>query len=606
MKPKSGAKIYRFNNSNLLLLKNYLSQTKKTKHKMSFISSKIHAYRSKVEGIVRDLHILTQDIGHQELAKTVNDLRARIHEPFLFVIVGEVKAGKSSFINALLQTGREICKVAPQPMTDTIQQVSYGDTEETIVVSPYLKKIFQPVEILREIAIVDTPGTNAIVAHHQEITEGFVPAADLIVFVFEAKNPYRQSAWDFFNFIHADWRRKVIFILQQKDLLNASDLAVNTEGVKKEAQRRGLSEPTIFSVSAKDEQEERFDISGFSTVRDFIRAHITGGKAPALKLANNLDTCNNINERIYNGLKVRKAQFAADVDFRKDIRQTLDNQEIKSNSHVKMLIENLLAGYDKTTSRAEQQLSEELSFVTLIKRSVMGIFGASESIKERLDALKKDLETNLNNELREKLQSGVGDVADSIQQMAKLIDLKIKTSKTILKDNHEIFSDIADRRANVLRDLQETFSKFMNRSENFTDESLFKNKGSITPNIAAGSGIAIVGIILAAVTKGAVLDVTGGILTTVGLLFAGATAVMKRGQILEAFRKEIDKGRGQLENEVTERLQNYIRSIKHKIDLNFSEFDNLLATENKQISDLEGRHTDIKNRVLLLQQELTN
>lgn len=573
---------------------------------MGFISSKIYAYRSKVEGIVSDLHVLTQDIGHEELAKTVNDLRARIHEPFLFVIVGEVKAGKSSFINALLQTGREICKVAPQPMTDTIQQVSYGETEETITINPYLKKIFQPVEILREIAIVDTPGTNAIVAHHQEITEGFVPAADLIVFVFEAKNPYRQSAWDFFNFIHTDWRRKVIFILQQKDLLNAADLAVNTEGVKAEAQKRGLADPTIFAVSAKDEQEERFDISGFSTVRDFIRAHVTGGKAPALKLANNLDTCNNINDRIFNGLKVRKEQFAADIDFRKDIRQTLDNQEIKSNSHVNMLIENLLAGYDKTTSKTEQELSEELSFVTLIKRSVMGIFGASESIKQRLEALKHDLETNLNNELKEKLQSGVGDVADSIQQMAKLIDLKIKTSKTILKDNHEIFSDIADRRANVLRDLQETFSKFMNRSENFTDESLFKNKGSITPNIAAGSGIAIVGIILAAVTKGAVLDVTGGILTTVGLLFAGATAVVKRGQILEAFRKEIDKGRMQLENEVTERLQAYIRSIKHKIDLNFSEFDNLLATENKQISDLEERHTDIKNRVTLLQQELTN
>ena len=572
---------------------------------MSFISSKIYAYRSKVEGIVSDLHILTKDIGHEELAKTVNDLRSRIHEPFLFVIVGEVKAGKSSFINALLQTGREICKVAPQPMTDTIQQVCYGETEETITINPYLKKIFQPVEILREIAIVDTPGTNAIVAHHQEITEGFVPTADLIVFVFEAKNPYRQSAWDFFNFIHRDWRRKVIFVLQQKDLLNAADLAVNTEGVKTEAQKRGLSEPTIFAVSAKDEQEERYDISGFSTVRDFIKAHITGGKAPALKLANNLDTCNNINERIFNGLKVRKEQFAADIDFRKDIRQTLDNQEVKSNSHVKMLIENLLAGYGKTTSKSERDLGEELSFVTLIKRSVMGIFGSSESIKERLDALKRDLETNLNNELREKLQSGVGDVADSIQQMAKLIDLKIKTSKTILKDNHEIFSDIADRRANVLKDLQETFSKFMNRSENFTDESLFKNKGSITPNIAAGSGIAIVGIILAAVTKGAVLDVTGGILTTLGLVFAGATAVMKRGQILEAYRKEINKGRVQLENEVTERLQTYIRSIKHKIDLNFSEFDNLLDTEKQQISDLEGRQTDIKDRVLLLQQELT-
>ncbi len=573
---------------------------------MNFITTKIQAYRTKVDALIGDLHQLTTDIGHAELAKTVSELRQRIHEPFLFVIAGEVKAGKSSFINALLATGKEICKVAAQPMTDTIQLITYGDTEEVVAVNPYLKKVFQPVEILKEIAIVDTPGTNTIVAHHQEITEGFIPSADLIVFVFESKNPYRQSAWDFFNFIHTDWRRKIIFILQQKDLMLPEDLATNTQGVIDEARKRGLIDPVVFAVSARDEQAERFDSSGFSNVRDYIRSNITGGKAPMLKLANNLDTCNNINERIFNGLKIRKEQWQADQDFRKDIRQTLDMQELKSNNQVKMLVENLLAGYDKITNRTTEELGLELSFVQLIKRSIMGIFGSSDSIKERLDALKVNFEAELNKELREKLQSGVVDVADSIQQMAKLIDLKIKTSKTILKDNHEIFSDIADRRANVLRDLQETFSRFMNRSENFTDESLFKSKSSIAPNIAAGSGIAIVGIILAAVTKGAVLDVTGGILTTVGLLFAGATAVMKRGQILESFRKEIAKGRLQLEEEVSERLATYVRSIKNKIDLNFTEFDHLLESETAQIKDLENRHDGLKNRVVTLQNELVN
>jgi GTPase SAR1 family protein len=573
---------------------------------MNFITTRIQAYRTKVDALIGDLHQLTSDIGHAELAKTVSDLRQRIHEPFLFVIAGEVKAGKSSFINALLATGKEICKVAAQPMTDTIQLITYGEQEEVVQVNPYLKKIFQPVEILKEIAIVDTPGTNTIVAHHQEITEGFIPSADLIVFVFESKNPYRQSAWDFFNFIHTDWRRKIIFILQQKDIMVPEDLATNIQGVTDEAKKRGLTEPVVFAVSARDEQAERFDSSGFSSVRDYIRSNITGGKAPMLKLANNLDTCNNINERIFNGLKIRKEQWNADQDFRKDIRQTLDMQELKSNNQVKMLVENLLAGYDKITNRTVEELGEELSFVQLIKRSVMGIFGSSDTIKERLDNLKVNFEADLNKELREKLQSGVVDVADSIQQMAKLIDLKIKTSKTILKDNHEIFSDIADRRANVLRDLQETFSKFMNRSENFTDESLFKSKGSIAPNIAAGSGIAVVGIILAAVTKGAMMDVTGGILTTIGLLFAGGTAVMKRGQILESFRKEIAKGRLQLEEEVSERLATYVRSIKNKIDLNFTEFDHLLESETAQIKELEERHDMLKNRVTMLQNELTN
>jgi hypothetical protein len=108
------------------------------------------------------------------------------------------------------------------------------------------------------------------------------------------------------------------------------------------------------------------------------------------------------------------------------------------------------------------------------------------------------------------------------------------------------------------------------------------------------------------VTKGAVMDVTGGILTTVGLLFAGATAVMKRGQILEAFKKEIAKGRVQLEEEVSERLATYVRSIKNKIDLNFTEFDHLLESETAQILELETRQDALKNRVAVLQNELVS
>ncbi|MEL7121010.1 MAG: dynamin family protein, partial [Bacteroidota bacterium] len=127
------------------------------------INQQLQALRAKIDEIVKDLHDLTIQIGHDELAQTVSELRNRIHEPFMFVIVGEVKAGKSSFINALLDTGREITKVAPQPMTDTIQQILWGDEEEVITINPFLKKILIPLDILQEIAIVDTPGTNTII-----------------------------------------------------------------------------------------------------------------------------------------------------------------------------------------------------------------------------------------------------------------------------------------------------------------------------------------------------------------------------------------------------------------------------------------------------------
>ena len=238
-----------------------------------------------------------------------------------------------------------------------------------------------------------------------------------------------------------------------------------------------------------------------------------------------------------------------------------------------MLIENISATYDKTTQKTEDELGVELSFVGLIKRSFMGIFGSTDSISDRLNAIKKNFENDLNTSLKEKLFTGVTDLADSIQNMAKMVDLKIKTSQTILKHDHDIFSDIADRRANILKDLQDTFAQFLKDSNNFYDSNLFESRSSIAPNIAAGSGIAIVGLILAAVTNTAVFDITGGLLTAVGVLFASGTAIVKKQQIIIAFRKEVETGRENLNLQLTDRLHNYINALKKKIELNFNPFD---------------------------------
>lgn len=571
---------------------------------VNFIQKEFQVFRGRIEDIVKDLHQLTIKIGHDELAKTVHELRNRLHEPFMFVIVGEVKAGKSSFINALLETEKEICKVAPQPMTDTIQQIMWGETESVVVVNQYLKQVFQPIEILKEIAIVDTPGTNTIVEHHQEITERFIPSADLIVFVFEAKNPYRQSCWDFFEFIKQEWHKKVIFVLQQKDLMDPEDLEVNIKGLKQQALKKGILEPNVFAVSAKDELAFRYDISGFSMIRDYIRTNITGGKAPLLKLQNNIDISENINDRIYKGLIIRKEQLNADRSFRNDISQTLDQQEDKSRKEVVMLIENLLAVFDKNTIKTERELSAGLNFGSLLKRSFASMFSSGASAKDWLLGLKRDLELNLKNDLQTKIQESIHELADSVQQMAKIIDLKIKNSKTILKDDQEIFSDIADRRSNVLRDLQEAFSRFLNRPENFTDEHMFSDQKSLVPSVATGSGMAVIGIILMAVTQTAVFDITGGILTTIGLIFAGVTIGLQRKKIIQSFHNEIQKGRDLLEDEVQNRLSTYVRQIKLRIDNNFTHFDNHLALESQQIDELEADYNAIKSRLEVLKGEI--
>lgn len=563
------------------------------------------ALRARVEDIVKDMHQLAQEIGHKDLATTVGELRNRMNEPFMFVIVGEVKAGKSSFINALLDpNGREICKVAPQPMTDTIQQILYGDAETVTVVNPYLKKITMPIEILKDIAVVDTPGTNSIVEKHQEVTEKFVPASDLVIFVFEAKNPYRQSSWDFFDFIHKDWHKKIIFILQQKDLMEASDLEVNERGLFDFAEKKGIQNPTIFSVSAKNERDGKYDESGFSQVRDYIRTHVTGGRGAALKLQNNIHTSHNILGRLRTDLDTREAQYEADTTFRKDVNETLDKQEQKSNNQANILIENLLNGYDRITKDIGNQLEDGLSFPSMLKRSFMGIFSKQASIKDWLDDLSRQLATNLNAELRVKLNDGVLDLADNVQQMAKLIDLKIKNGSTTVRTDSYIFEDIAERRTAVLKDLQDAFARFMSRTENFSDERLFPENATVSPSVATGSGVALLGLIVAGVTHGAVFDITGGILTSVGVLFAGITAGVQRRKIVSGYFDEIAKGRARMQETLEHKLKSYVRTIKGRINENFSELDALLTNEAQQIAHYETQHAALNQRLQEVESEL--
>ena len=249
-------------------------------------------------------------------------------------------------------------------------------------------------------------------------------------------------------------------------------------------------------------------------------------------------------------------------------------------------------------------MASELSMFGLLKRSFSSIFNKKTSIKAWSEEFSKNLERDLQGELQGKLNSSVGDLAESIQQMAKIIDLKIQNSQTVLKNNHEIFSDIAERRSNVLKDLQEAFTKFLNRSENFADRELFPGSEALSPNLLTGSGIAVIGTIIMAVTNTAVLDVTGGIMTAAGLLFAGISTTSKRKKIINDFRKEIETGRTQINNEVYEKLKTYVANIREKLEANFREFDGLLESEKKQLEKLNGMHQSIDERLTASQNEL--
>ena len=140
---------------------------------------------------------------------------------------------------------------------------------------------------------MDTPGTNSIIEQHEIITKGYIPHSDLVVFVFPAKNPHTGSAWKLLGYVNQEWRRKIIFILQQADL-EREHLAAQVESVRTYALQRGVTSPIIFATSARWEQEGKRELSGFSAVREYIRQKVTGGRYLIEKLEGQAATAQTI------------------------------------------------------------------------------------------------------------------------------------------------------------------------------------------------------------------------------------------------------------------------------------------------------------------------
>src|SRR6266446_2749378 len=180
---------------------------------------------------------------------TLQGLLTDVREPLLIVVVGEVKSGKSSLLNALF--AQEFAKVDVLPATDRVYIFRHGPEEKSVEVSPQVAERYLPIPFLRDFNVVDTPGTNTMVVEHQTITENFVPRADLILFVFSVVNPWGASAWELLRFVNQKWLKNVVFVLQQADLRGPGEVEVIERHLRETALEKLGFAPPIFAVSAR-------------------------------------------------------------------------------------------------------------------------------------------------------------------------------------------------------------------------------------------------------------------------------------------------------------------------------------------------------------------
>lgn len=174
---------------------------------------------------------------------------------FLLVVAGEFNAGKSAFINALL--GDKVLEEGVTPTTTRVHVLEYGDKVERRSVETALDIVTAPLELLREIHIVDTPGTNAIHREHEAITQRFVPRSDMVLFVTSADRPFTESERAFLEKIR-EWGKKIAVVVNKVDILETEeDLARVLAFVSENARALLGVTPEIFPVSAKLAQKAK-------------------------------------------------------------------------------------------------------------------------------------------------------------------------------------------------------------------------------------------------------------------------------------------------------------------------------------------------------------
>jgi predicted GTPase len=180
---------------------------------------------------------------------TLADMQSGFGTPFLFVVCGEVNAGKSTLLNGLF--GHDFCRVNILPETRRVLWYGHGDPARDVEVTPLLEQRYRPLEFLRDFNLVDTPGTNSSIQGHQEITARFLTAAHLLLFVFPISNPWGAATWDAITQVPAAARERLVLIIQQADQREAQDIKVILDHMADLSMKRLGLVPPIFAVSGQ-------------------------------------------------------------------------------------------------------------------------------------------------------------------------------------------------------------------------------------------------------------------------------------------------------------------------------------------------------------------
>lgn len=267
---------------------------------------------------------------------TLQKAIAQLDELFLIVVVGEFNSGKSALVNAML--GQKVLPEGVTPTTSHVTLVKWGEqASETLVDEGYAIYTY-PLPMLKELNIVDSPGTNAIIRHHERLTNEFIPRSDFVLFITSAERPLTESERQFLDKILA-WGKKIVFVLNKSDIFEDEAALTEVEGfIRKHAAAALGDEPEMFSVSARlaqrawketeaDRQAELRKASNLDRLEQYITATLDDSTRLKLKFNSPLGVAEHLAAQAARAVQAQADDLKEDKETVKALEATTSGYE---------------------------------------------------------------------------------------------------------------------------------------------------------------------------------------------------------------------------------------------------------------------------------------
>lgn len=328
-----------------------------------------HHKSAKKEIVARFVQLadLADAVGMVTLARDIRTTRIPKLEAerFHLVVLGEFNHGKSTFVNALL--GADILPVGITPTTASINHVVYAPqpTARVVLTSGESKplepsqikewvtvaggrasevsyvEVGFPSELLQNnVVLVDTPGVNDLNEQRAEVTYGYVPRADAVVFLLDAGQALKDSEREFLRSrVLEAARDRLIFVLGKMDMLSTDEKPAVVDYVKS-----GLAklapDPVVFPLSAKDWAKSHDAASGMPELLGYLERFLARDRAQVI-LDNAAADATRTAAYLENNLGVRMRAYDLDISELEQriaaVREQLDTSKRKLDElHVRI------------------------------------------------------------------------------------------------------------------------------------------------------------------------------------------------------------------------------------------------------------------------------